>query len=676
MSDRTGTHVPSAAGARLADALARARQGAAERDAALDRVGQLEQEIVHAAAVRDAEVRRVDALASHVWHLQRQVGDLLGSRRWAIGRRTGDLMDRLLRRHRAVAEDERIRALMDEGRRLLGALGEGRASQAAARARAQAGADGHPDFVRYLCRALVDPLLDAPLDQAGQHALDCMAAYRDHLVERSAGRSGGPLVSVIMPTFDRAHLLPRAIGSVLDQSYEHWELIVVDDGSSDGTDALLRDYEIRTGGRLRAITLEGNRGVSHARNQGLGRARGDVIAYLDSDNYWDERYLSLMTGALEDRPGRESAYCAQEIYEVVPGPTGEPVRRLDGVRFAPFNRSLLENRNSVDLNAFVHTRAALERTGGFDESLPRLVDWELFLRMTAEARPVALPCLLSQYEFGTAKNQLTRTLPVRPATSAIDASTLHRDVLDVELPAAVAARYRNPTLFAPLGSVRPGRPRAVAVVVAPTGDAARLGACLAAVRASAPGGVRFVLLAGEDTASRTAAAQARAAGDVDVVEARGAGGRRAAIERAGERDAVLLDAATIVVPGWLEALWEVLDVCPDAALVVPRVTLPPGAPHVSEHVPYAKTYREADVTLSLADGNVADPWLDDERGFVGLAWARFTCAYLPRRTLAEAGPPPDLDDDVRAARIYGDLLRTRTGHRVVYTPHAKVYHLP
>lgn len=653
--------------ARLADALARARQAAGERDAALRRVRQLERDVLVSAALRGAETRHVDALASHTRQLQRQVLDLLGSRRWAMGSRLGDAVDRVLRRRREIGEDDRIRELVEEGGRILGALVEERARQAVTRRRAAAGylpgreqpsAGGEPDLLGFFCRSVVDPLVETPFDEAARHAIVCMEAYRDHLVGRLSANPPQQLVSVIMPTHQRAHLLPRAIGSVLAQSYERWELIVVDDGSTDDTQAVLSSYRDE---RIVTVALDGNHGVSHARNRGLEQARGEILAYLDSDNYWDEHYLLLMAGALHERPGREAAYCAQEIWQVGAGegdetlreaevPTGDArERRLDGIRFAPFNRSLLENRNYIDLNAFVHRRDLLERHGAFDETLPRLVDWDLFLRYTEDARPVALPCLLSTYEFGTAGDQLTRTLPVGPATAAIDSATLQRAVLDVTLPREAVARYGKAPLFAPPGSRRSGRPRPVTVAVTGAVGGGGVQACMEAVRTSTPGA------------------------DLRFVVARGAS---SAVAAAGGRDLVLLDAEVVVVPGWLEACWEVIDTVGDAGLVVPRVTLPPDAPGSGQDVPYAKTHREVDVSLSLAGRNVADPWLDEERGFVELAWARFTCAYLPAASLAATGPPPDLDDPDAAARVYGDLLRTLWGRRVVYTPHGKVYHLP
>src|ERR1700758_2302401 len=90
-----------------------------------------------------------------------------------------------------------------------------------------------------------------------------------------------PLVSVIIPTFNRVHLLPQALGSVFAQNYRPIEVIVVDDGSTDGTsDLLLRDWPQVV--RIR----QPQRGVSAARNTGIARSSGSFLAFLDSDNLW------------------------------------------------------------------------------------------------------------------------------------------------------------------------------------------------------------------------------------------------------------------------------------------------------------------------------------------------------------------------------------------------------
>jgi glycosyltransferase involved in cell wall biosynthesis len=94
-------------------------------------------------------------------------------------------------------------------------------------------------------------------------------------------RSNKPLVSVIIPTYNRGWIVQEAIDSVLDQDFRDFELIVVDDGSDDNTREILRAY-----GKTITVLHQSNRGVSAARNRGIAEAAGRLIAFLDSDDLW------------------------------------------------------------------------------------------------------------------------------------------------------------------------------------------------------------------------------------------------------------------------------------------------------------------------------------------------------------------------------------------------------
>ena len=97
---------------------------------------------------------------------------------------------------------------------------------------------------------------------------------------------------------------------------------------------------------------------------------GKYIAYLDSDNLWDSRYLAAMIGAFLELPDAEAIYSGQLLFK------GEQKHPF-AVRFGSFNRSLLTNRNYIDINALCHTKELYNRIGGFDETLIRLVDYDL-----------------------------------------------------------------------------------------------------------------------------------------------------------------------------------------------------------------------------------------------------------------------------------------------------------
>lgn len=216
-------------------------------------------------------------------------------------------------------------------------------------------------------------------------------------------KKGEPLTSVIMPAFNRDKVVAESINSVLQQSYGNFELIVIDDGSTDDTVAVVQSF---TDKRIKLLQLEQNIGVSAARNVGLANAKGDIIAYLDSDNVWDHDFLKIMVNELVCNSDYSCAYAGQIIYQIIPEGEDEKLEQRS-IRFAPFNWSRMEERNFIDLNVFVHQRRLYRYLGGFDTNLRRLVDWDLIMRYTRDNVPLMVPCLLSNYFIGKADNQIT-----------------------------------------------------------------------------------------------------------------------------------------------------------------------------------------------------------------------------------------------------------------------------
>ena len=207
--------------------------------------------------------------------------------------------------------------------------------------------------------------------------------------------STGPVVSVVMPTRNCLQLLPAAIESVIAQSYSHWELIVVDDGSTDGTTDSLRAHF--TDPRIRLLAT-GGVGVSGARNAGLAEARGELIAYLDSDNTWMPEYLELMVSEFA-RSNAASVYAVLKVREK-PGAPG-------WYRAQPFDYRRLTFSNYIDLNVFMHRRELYSRLGGFDVSLRRVVDWDLILRYVRDD-PVSFAYFVgAEYDNSDRADRLT-----------------------------------------------------------------------------------------------------------------------------------------------------------------------------------------------------------------------------------------------------------------------------
>uniref|UniRef100_A0A7C5AL13 Glycosyltransferase n=1 Tax=Desulfobacca acetoxidans TaxID=60893 RepID=A0A7C5AL13_9BACT len=183
----------------------------------------------------------------------------------------------------------------------------------------------------------------------------------------------GPRVSVIIPTYNRADWVLEAVLSVLHQTYREFELIVVDDGSEDGT------LE-RLGGVFRQIIglrCALRRGVSAARNLGAQLARGEWLAFLDSDDLWLPGKLARQMAYLEAHP--ELLICQTEELWIKNGVRVNPPkthRKLAGDLFLPSLK-----RCMVSPSAVVLSRRLFEEMGGFDENLPAAEDYDLWLRI-------------------------------------------------------------------------------------------------------------------------------------------------------------------------------------------------------------------------------------------------------------------------------------------------------
>src|SRR5262245_58677498 len=127
-----------------------------------------------------------------------------------------------------------------------------------------------------------------------------------------------PTVSIILPTFNRLHYLRPAVDSVFAQSFTDWELIIADDGSDEATRAYLGDLAVRPG--VRVLWLKHHGTPAPVRNAALREARGEYIAFLDSDDVWMPAKLARQIESLRRRPARQWAYTAFTIVDGAGGP--------------------------------------------------------------------------------------------------------------------------------------------------------------------------------------------------------------------------------------------------------------------------------------------------------------------------------------------------------------------
>jgi predicted AlkP superfamily phosphohydrolase/phosphomutase len=197
-------------------------------------------------------------------------------------------------------------------------------------------------------------------------------------------------VSVVLPTRNRSEVLPRALSSVFAQTYRNWELLVVDDDSSDETPKLLDDQRDP---RVAVLRGEG-RGVCAARNRALDAVRGDVVVYLDDDNWLHPNWCKAVVWAFTQRPDARVLYGARIIDDILVA-QGRGSGAFPYLQFDRFDAEGLTRNNFTDMGVLAH-RTGLD-DARFDESLSQYGDWDLFWRLTRSSPPLELPFIACYY---------------------------------------------------------------------------------------------------------------------------------------------------------------------------------------------------------------------------------------------------------------------------------------
>lgn len=189
-----------------------------------------------------------------------------------------------------------------------------------------------------------------------------------------------PTVSVILPTYNRAHLLGRAIRSALDQTYQDFELIVVDDGSTDDTEQVVRGVHDQ---RIHYLRHDENRGAAAARNTGIRAARGEYIAFLDSDGQWLPENLQRHTEVLGTSSSKVGVVYS-DLWRISTDGKKEywhspRIMPVDGI---VYDQAINYRVSGINTQVAVIRRECFEKAGMFDEMFPRYIDLELLIRLS------------------------------------------------------------------------------------------------------------------------------------------------------------------------------------------------------------------------------------------------------------------------------------------------------
>ena len=212
------------------------------------------------------------------------------------------------------------------------------------------------------------------------------------------GLTKSPTVSVVIPTYNRATRLTETLRSVLNQTYQDFEIIVIDDCSTDDTAKIVQSFPT-----LKYIFMNRNYGVSRARNEGLSQAKGRYVCFLDSDDLWDKNKLKTQVHWMERNSDCQICY-TDEIW-IRKGVRVNPMvkhQKYSGDIYRHCLPLCIVSPSSVMLRSRL-----LNEIGNFDESLPVCEDYDLWLRIAMKYRfhCIEQPLVI---KFGGHEDQLSR----------------------------------------------------------------------------------------------------------------------------------------------------------------------------------------------------------------------------------------------------------------------------
>lgn len=493
------------------------------------------------------------------------------------------------------------------------------------------------NFNEYLNYSMVNPVVYAPYTENHKRCF----AFMENVASSLEKYDSRILCSVIMPVFNRESCVLDAINSVLSQTYSNFELIVIDDGSTDNTSSILSQIVDK---RVQIIKNKQNYGVSYSRNKGLNVSKGDLIFYLDSDNTWDKRYLKVMVGAFLKNKDADSVYCGQYLYR------GNDANCF-AVRFASFNRALLENRNYIDINCFGHTRKILDKVVGFDESLSRLVDYDFILRVCRDYRVFSIPVLLSHYYLKKTNNSITETECLPKLDFSKYVSLSQRRMLTVKV-TAIIPHY---------GDIEPLKDCILSLIDNDVTD------IIVIDNNSGPRVVEKL----DDLSSQLG---------IKLIKNNTNYGFTYAVNQGlkisdANSDIILVNNDSLFTKGAVEKLSRRAHSLDKVGLIVPRQVINVANKSMTSHVPYADLSKSCDINLSMHFMNIEHVPLFSDGNLVELNYAPFFCVYIRRDVFSLAGY---LDAEhgrhYRSDRIYCDKIRNELGLKIYYIGDSIVYH--
>lgn len=495
------------------------------------------------------------------------------------------------------------------------------------------------NFDEYLKYSMIMPIAYAPFSENFKRCF----AFMENVATRLANHDSTTLVSVIMPVYNREDVVKESILSVLGQSYQNFELIIVDDGSTDNTVGVIESIK---DSRIILLKNGQNKGCSYSRNLAVSKSKGDYIFYLDSDNTWDSRYLKVMVGAFETISDASAVYCGQYLFK-------QNSDKCYAVRFASFNKSLLENRNYIDLNCFGHTRKSFDAIGGFDTSLRRLVDYDFILKLSSLFDVYSVPVILSNYYFNKASNTITETEVFKPLQieNCVQHNKAGACLENLNVSAIIPNHETIDDLEECISSLLSAGCSEIIVV-----DNNSSSDCVQ----------RLEILEKEKKIKLI-----KNTCNYGFTYAVNQGMHIANVNN----DILLVNNDSVYTKNSISVMKNAAYSLDNVGLVVPRQVLYEGNESITVHVPFANKKSKCDVNLSIRHFNIDSVPLFSNGKNIKLNFAPFFSVFIRRDIYGLVG---DLDAEhgrhYRSDRIYCDVIRHLWKLNIYYVEDSVVYH--
>ncbi|MBN2714360.1 MAG: glycosyltransferase [Deltaproteobacteria bacterium] len=506
---------------------------------------------------------------------------------------------------------------------------------------------------------ILDPVFSAPFDEYKKRCLAYMDVVAKSFSALGKKNESTHKVTILMAVFNRQDCVKEAIDSVLAQTYQNIELLIGDDGSCDGTPQLLNSVKHE---KVKVFLFPKNRGKAAVLNDLFNNSDGNLVAYLDSDNTWDPKYIAAMVGAYV-KSGASVLYSGQYLFS---GNATKPY----AVRYAPFNRNLLYNRNYIDHNSFFHERIVFEVVGGYDSALRRCLDYDFIIKAVSMYRTVSVPVCLTNYHYEKSGNAITGAHHL--------ISDMHKVRADAQKLMLTTKRSSSPYLTQIIS-----KPCKKMSVIIPNYESLEdLKDCIKALDSMAERKEIELIIIDNNSSFETKAflreQQQKKTAEI-VLNEYNYGFTYAVnqgIELAAKNtDVILLNNDALPASGAFRLMSQFCSFKDDVGAVVPAQVLEPKTPTIKTHVPYAREDAYCDVNLSVHHRNMAPiPMLSDGT-YYKVTFAPFFCVYLPRQTINEIGYlDAELGRHYRSDRLYSNQIVKYLEKSIYYLPDSVVIH--